>query len=302
MSPPPATFCPGVLTCPVCGGALGDVGRSLRCPREHTFDRAREGYVHLLPAGHGRSRLTGDTRAMVTARRRFLERGYYEPLSEAINAHGAAHLEAGGSPRRAGGARVAVDVGCGDGYYIGRLARALAAAPDAGHGPLCCYGVDVSREAVRVAAQGWPDVTFLVNDVKHRLCVADGGADLLLNVFAPRSPSEFGRVLRPGGLLLVAIPGGSHLAELRATLPMLGIEDDKPERTAARLAGAFELAGDDALDYPREMPADHILDLLRMTPHHWHLDDDALEGVASLDPVEVTISMRLLRFRRTASE
>lgn len=248
--------------------------------------------MHLLPAGHGQSRLTGDTRAMVAARRRFLARGYYESVSDAINRHGLAHLAAS----RAGARPVAaVDVGCGDGYYIGRLARS------AGVGGGCFCGLDVSREAVRVAARAWPDVCFLVNDVKHRICVADGGADVLLNVFAPRSPSEFGRVLRPGGLLLVAIPGAAHLGELRAMLPLLGLEEDKPERTAARLAGSFALAGDEALEYDREMPAEDILDLLRMTPNHWHLEDAALAGVAALDPVRVTISMRLLRFRRNGS-
>jgi 23S rRNA (guanine745-N1)-methyltransferase len=295
------TSCPGVLICPVCGDPLADAGRSLRCPREHTFDRAREGYVHLLPAGHGQSRLTGDTRSMVTARRRFLERGYYQPLSDAVVTHGVAHLEASLAARAATGERAAaVDVGCGDGYHIGRLARVLAAAPAIG-GRACCYGLDVSREAVRLAARAWPEVLFLVNDLKHRICVADGGADLLLNVFAPRSPAEFARVLRPGGLLLVAIPGRDHLAELRAMLPLLGMEEDKPERTVARLAGGFELAGDEALQYDREMPAADLLDLLRMTPHHWHLDDDARARVASLDPVRVTVSMLVLRFRRTAS-
>jgi 23S rRNA (guanine745-N1)-methyltransferase len=278
--------------CPVCGDALADAERSLRCGRGHTFDRAREGYVHLLPAGHGQSRLAGDTRAMVAARRRFLSGGYYEPLSETINHHGVGHLAAAGTEDRT---VAAVDVGCGDGYYIGRLARA------AGVGGGCFYGVDVSREAVRLAARAWPDVCFLVNDVKHRVCVADGGADVVLNVFAPRSPSEFGRVVRPDGLLLVAIPGAAHLRELRAILPLLGLEEDKAERTVARLAGWFALAGDDALEYDREMPAEDILDLLRMTPNHWHLDDAALADVAALDPVRVTISMRLLRFRRAGS-
>jgi hypothetical protein len=49
------------------------------------------------------------------------------------------------------------------------------------------------------------------------------------------------------------------------------------------------------------MPAADLLDLLRMAPHHWHLDNDAPARVASLDPVRVTVSMLVLRFRGTAS-
>ena len=34
--------------CPLCGAPLaGDV--SLKCARNHSFDRAKEGYWHLLP-------------------------------------------------------------------------------------------------------------------------------------------------------------------------------------------------------------------------------------------------------------
>ena len=34
------------LRCPVCGGALLLVGRSLRCPKAHSFDLAKEGYAY----------------------------------------------------------------------------------------------------------------------------------------------------------------------------------------------------------------------------------------------------------------
>lgn len=37
------------LRCPVCQGPLLQVGRSLRCPKAHSFDLAKEGYANLLP-------------------------------------------------------------------------------------------------------------------------------------------------------------------------------------------------------------------------------------------------------------
>ena len=57
--------------------------------------------------------------------RDFLNREYYGPLSDAINEHVYVHLvnnaRCAGEPP----ATCIVDVGCGEGYYIGRLKRHL---------------------------------------------------------------------------------------------------------------------------------------------------------------------------------
>src|SRR2546430_3204026 len=83
---PPATSKPGLppavvkaLRCSICGDAVELADRSLRCPRRHSFDLARQGYVNLLharvPAG------TADTTEMVAARDQFLAAGHYAPLA-----------------------------------------------------------------------------------------------------------------------------------------------------------------------------------------------------------------------------
>src|ERR1035437_6781696 len=71
---------PPILRCPDCVGVLVLSGRSLTCPAGHSFDLAREGYANL-----SRSRRTGDSKEMLRARRRFLEAGYYQPLSDLVN-------------------------------------------------------------------------------------------------------------------------------------------------------------------------------------------------------------------------
>ncbi|MFJ5837307.1 hypothetical protein ACIQGO_11135 [Streptomyces shenzhenensis] len=56
-------------------------------------------------------------------------------------------------------------------------------------------------------------------------------AYVVLNVFAPRNPAEFHRVLRPTGRLIVIRPTGRHLAELRGRLPaMVTIDPAKEQR------------------------------------------------------------------------
>ena len=252
-----------MLTCPICENALAVEDRTLRCALGHAFDRAREGYVDLLPVGHGRSGITGDTRAMARARQRFLERGHYRPLVERIVARVRDHLE----PLTADGSeRLSIaESGCGTGHYIGALAAALPGADP--------YGFDVSREALRIAARAHSRVTFAVNDVTHRLCVPDHSVAALLDVFAPRNAAEFVRVLRPDGLLVVVIPGEGHLAELRDSYPLLEIEPEKRARTLGQLAPAFRPAWEETLAATAELTADAVGDLLGMTPSAFHLPE-----------------------------
>ncbi|HYN93942.1 MAG TPA: 23S rRNA methyltransferase, partial [Pilimelia sp.] len=92
------------LRCPVCGGGLaaadGDQPpRALRCPRGHSFDVARQGYVHL---GAGRSPHAGDTAAMVAARADFLAAGHYDFISAALAGAAAELAAAAGPPATAG--------------------------------------------------------------------------------------------------------------------------------------------------------------------------------------------------------
>src|SRR5580658_3143766 len=102
-----------MLLCSVreCHLALVREERRLVCPRGHSFDVARSGYLNLLQPQDRRSKQPGDTTAAVAARRRLHDRGVTEPLLRGIT-----ELVAG-SP-----GDIALDAGCGDGFYLGGLA------------------------------------------------------------------------------------------------------------------------------------------------------------------------------------
>lgn len=224
---------------------------------------------------------------MARARRRVFERGVLEPVADAIGARVAAE--------RATRRLTVLDAGCGEGYYIGRIAASFEGTASES---ACFIGVDVSKEALRLAARAHRAACFVVNDVKHRLTVASGSVDVLLDAFAPRSAAEFARVVHEGGLLLVAMPEQDHLGELRERLPLLGIEPGKRERAIEQLDAAFRLESEEVVDYVRELAADETLDLLRMTPNAWHLDAETLEQARAWGRARVTFSVRLLALRR----
>ena len=75
-----------MLRCPVCAAAMqaDELGKSCRCTgeRTHSYDFARSGYLNLTRPGDGE----GDLKEAVNARKLFLNAGYYEPLSNELNA------------------------------------------------------------------------------------------------------------------------------------------------------------------------------------------------------------------------
>ena len=203
------------LRCPNCFHDLEPVtDRVLGCELGHRFDLSKHHSATLLPPRAPRT--IGDDRQMLEARARLLDSGAYSPIADAIiesmrsarsrppfdtaSDVSTATASAAGAPR-------IVDLGCGTGYY----ARALAsAAPDS-----AVLLADRSPDAVRAAMRSVPGSTGVVLDLWRPLPIRDASADVALNVFAPRNPAEFARIVRPGGLLLVVVPTAAHFIELR---------------------------------------------------------------------------------------
>jgi len=314
------------LRCPLCAEGLTAVDATLRCERGHAFDIAREGYAHLLAPGRAAPKLAGDSQQMLRARRAFLERGHYQPLSDAIAAAVTGERRSGAdasgmrasqasplraptgpsaqpgewSPTQQAARQTApplaiLEAGCGEGYYLGRLGAHLRAQP--GAAPML-FGMDIAKEAVRLAARRYPQGRFVVADVNVRWPFADASIAVLLDIFAPRNPAEFARVLVPGGLLLVALPAAGHLAELREHVPVLQIEPDKHERVIERLAGGFTLSSKRSITYALELPGADAALLLQMTPSARHVPPEAFATLAATERVLVTAGFALLAFTK----
>jgi SAM-dependent methyltransferase len=281
--------CVRFLVCPVCRGGLRPAGAALRCPAGHAFDVAREGYANLLVTRHRRTRMVGDTPAMVAARASFLARGHYARLADAVAEPVARHLRSRGAAEPG----CVVDVGCGTGYYLGRLRDRLLADCAA---PPCLFGTDVSKHAVRRAARAHRNATFLVADTRAGVPLADHAAVAVLDVFAPRDGAELARLLAPDGLLVVVTPDPGHLAELAERVGLVGIQPEKQRAVAGELAPWFRRREARRLRYPLELGGPEAAELARMGPSAWHLAPEALAAAERLDRLTVTADFHLATY------
>jgi tetratricopeptide (TPR) repeat protein/transcriptional regulator with XRE-family HTH domain/ubiquinone/menaquinone biosynthesis C-methylase UbiE len=279
-----------ILTCPYCSAPLSQVDTALKCERGHSFDIAREGYVNLMPGKH-----PGDAKEMLLARRAFLEAGYYQPLSDAINAIVGRHLSIGNAHSSYNKPQLPaiLDAGCGEGYYLGRLHGAFSH-----RFPRRLIGMDISKEAIRMAAKRYREALFVVADLKQRFVLEDQSVAVTLNIFAPRNPPEFARVLVPGGMLLVVIPTQEHLLSLRTLLGLLTIQEQKEQQVVEQFAGQFELIESETMAYSLRLNKAAIEQVVMMTPNYWHVNDEMRQVMQDLEEVETEAAFRLLVFRK----
>jgi len=206
-----------MLLCPVrrCHLALTREEKRVVCPQGHSFDIARSGYINLLQPQDRRSKNPGDSADAVAARRRLHDRGVTGPLLIAI----AETIEASSSD-------VALDAGCGDGFYLGGLARQVG---------FNAHGADISIPAVDAAARRYPECEWIVANADRFLPYADRSFSIVLSITGRMNAEEFRRVLRDDGRLLVALAAPEDLIELRGT------GRDRVERTVETFAKDFKL-------------------------------------------------------------
>ena len=254
-----------MLACPVrgCHLILTRDERLVVCPRGHSFDIARSGYINLLQPQDRRSKQPGDTAAAVKARRRLHDRGFTQPLLQAI----AEMLSP--SPDD-----VVLDTGCGNGDCLGTLARQIGFK---GH------GVDISARALDAAARRYPECEWIVANADRFVPYSDRSFSMVMSITARMNAAEFHRALRADGRLLVAIPAPDDLIELR------GAGRDRVDRTIAAFAPQFALSSQHRVTTTADLDADAVRDVL--------LSIYRPRRVLPVQAMRVTFSLDLLLFR-----
>lgn len=261
--------------CPVCTQPLEPVAGVWRCENGHDFDVARQGYVNLLTVEQKHSKNPGDTRAQVAARKEFLDEGHYSSIADTV-----CEILAGDRPTSV------LDAGCGEGYYLTQLQHHL---PDAD-----CWGLDISKEAVRYAAARNKKARWLVGTAV-RLPFADESFDCVISMFALTAPAEFARVLKPGGIFLQVLAGEEHLMALKR---LIYPEILRREKVLHPALEGFVLEESRTLEFPVLLQENRqVQNLFAMTPHFFRITKDGAANIAAAETLDDTAQVVLNRFR-----
>lgn len=266
--------------CPACHAGLLSEHNQLRCENKHSYDIAKEGYVNLLLANQKRSKEPGDNKAMINARRGFLEQGYYQPLANKLATLISTHLPVADIA----GANKAInlfDAGCGEGYYLNQILQKLQenqqtrTSNDTSRIKVNGSGCDIAKVAIQKAAKKYHQCQFAVASTFH-LPVSDNSQHAVVQVFAPASTNEVQRVLHTNGLWLQVNPAPEHLRELKAMI----YNTAQPHETKIINAPSCKTVYDKTLTFGIAFRNNEDkANLLMMTPFYWSASEQAKQHI-----------------------
>jgi len=269
------------LLCTVrgCAEPLGREGARWFCARNHSFDQHRSGALNLLQPQDRRSKTPGDSREAAQARHLLSELGHADAVHRALG-----HAI---SVRANGGSATVLDVGCGEGAFLRHLSALQG---------LERHGVDISAPSIEMAARAARDVLFVVANADRFLPYANQSFDFITSIDARVNAGEFARVLRPAGLVLVAVPAPDDLIELRERVQGAKAEKSRAPRVESEMAEGFALLDRTTTRESRLFDAPALRAILTATYRGFRQSERA--AVESLSAMTVTLAHDVLAFER----
>ncbi|MBQ9085777.1 MAG: methyltransferase domain-containing protein [Clostridia bacterium] len=274
------------LRCPICQSRIelseenAQGGRSLFCggQRRHCFDISASGYVNFMAPGRTAG---GDSKQAVRARTDFLNLELYRPVADALCRTVRRYIPVEDA--------VAVDAGCGEGYYTSLLAQS----------GFSCVGFDLSRFAVDAAAKrtgkAGVQVGFFGVSSVFEMPIKNDSAAAVVNVFAPCAEEEYCRVLMPGGILAVAYAGPEHLMGLKRAVYSQTRENDGRADLPKRMKCVEEVR----VRFDIEVKGtENVMNLFAMTPYYWKTSVSDMEKLKSLESLTTAVDVILAIYQK----
>ena len=269
------------LVCPIDGNRLVVDEKQLRCENGHTFDIARQGYVHLLPVQAKRSKNPGDSKEMIVARTDFLNSGVYQPIANRLTELVVEHYEADSD-------FCLLDAGCGEGYYLDYVYNRLNTSDNSR--AYSFIGLDISKPAIVASAKRNKAIDWLVGTTRQPP-IELNSVDIILCMFGFGSLEGFHKLLKPGGILILVEAGENHLNELKEIIYEEARKSKSKNEDADETHG-FSKPVTESLQFKSgALDNVQINNLLLMTPHLFRASKEGKIAAANLNVLDVTVDV-----------
>lgn len=260
------------LACPKCRKELRLVGPSYRCDQRHTYDLSKTKYINLLLNPDKATNNPGDSKESLIARKAFLNKGYYDIISDTVNDYIADHTT---------GPLNILDLGCGEGYYTKRMKEQLG-------DDNTYYGLDISKEAINMATKYTKDICWIVGNSKN-IPVLDHSMDVICALFTVVNKDELKRCLKKDGFIIHVTANPRHLIEIKELIyDEIKIKSDEYIRLPFNVKDSFNVIKKISIQSHEDS-----LNLLKMTPHYYHIKKEKRSVLDTLESMDITIDIKV---------
>lgn len=273
-----------MLICPVCKNKIEKIDKKYSCKNGHNYDISKYGHINLLLSNQKNSKIPGDSKEMVLSRKNYLEKGFYNGISNAVNEIVKENLNDKKEIR-------ILDIGCGEGYYTARLKKYLDELEI--HSEI--VGIDISKEAIISASKSYKNIEWAVASAVA-IPIEDNSLDFIICMFSKIIPEEKLRTLKQSGKLIVVSAGENHLLELKEVVydkvrkecysPIEDLNIFKHIKTVNKRY-TVEIDGKSS-----------IIDLFNMTPYRWRSPKEGVDKLFSLDNLKTTVEVNIDIFEK----
>lgn len=266
------------LACPKCHQPLTRYGKTYQCSKNHCYDVAKKGYINLLLNPDKATNNPGDNKDSLLCRKAHLNQGYYDViLNEVvkyIQEHHHDHMQI-------------LDLGCGEGYYTAHMKEAL-------QDDVTFYGLDISKDGIQMATQYTKDIYWIVGNSKN-IPIIDHSLDVITALFTVVNVDEIQRCLKQDGYMIHVTANQQHLIEFKKLIyDEVKVKSDKYIRLPFKTALSYDFKKTIHLKNREDS-----LNLLKMTPHYYHIKKERRQVLDTLGEFDVTIDIRITVYKMT---
>lgn len=261
-----------LLLCPICKQPLLKLEKTYTCKSNHSYDISSSGYTNLLLCNKKKTLEPGDNKEMTRARKEFLDKGYFDNVSNYINQILSPIITDDS---------IILDAGCGTGFYLDKLQKSCSRGN--------YFGIDISKFALNIASKSNKNIKYFVASI-FDTPLQDNSIDIILNIFAPKPESEFMRILKHNGIIIEITPATNHLLELKK---LLYDKDTYLNKTSQNFKN-FNLVNSYNLTYKKIVSQQDIIELIKMTPYFYTTKKDNLNSIPPSLSITFDFNIKIL--------